>query len=63
MNDPCEPDDLAMLNDMANEQLSLRTVRWICVYCGHEVPEQWSPHCGEAGHTEPMPEGDDDADF
>lgn len=54
-------DDFAMLTDLANEQLSRRAVMWLCVYCGHEVPDQHSPHCGEVGHTEAITEGDDDA--
>ena len=39
--------------DMADEQLSPREVRWVCVYCWHEVPYEGAPHCGEV-HSEPM---------
>ncbi len=59
----CRMDDYAQLVDMANEELTRREVRWCCVYCGEEVPDEGSPHCGEAGHTEAISEGDYDADF
>ena len=41
------------------QQTSQRAVRWICPYCGHEVADERTPHCGEL-HAEPMPEGYDE---
>ena len=40
--------------DMADEQLSPREVRWVCPFCGTELPDEQTPHCGEAGHARPM---------
>jgi hypothetical protein len=42
------------------ERHSAPPVRWRCVFCSHEVSEEWSACCGEVGHTEPIPEGYDD---
>ena len=54
-----EPMDAAQA-DMANaEQWSRRDVRWLCCYCGHEVPYEGFPHCGEV-HSEAMTEADDE---
>ena len=53
-----EQEDDRALFDMADEQLSDREVRWVCVFCGNEVPEEHSACCGEVGHTAPMDEED-----
>ena len=58
---PREPDDRA-LADMANEQLSRREVRWICPYCGTELPDEHTPHCGEV-HAQPMTDEEIDDAF
>ena len=47
-----EADDRAMA-DMVFRQLSKREVRWICPYCGTELPDEQTPHCGEV-HARPM---------
>ena len=55
-----DADDRALF-DLADALLTRRVVRWQCVYCTREVAHEWSPCCGEQGHTQPMTEGDDDA--
>ena len=39
-----DPDDYAQLCDMALEQCSRRTVRYVCECCGNEVDEDC---CGQ----------------
>lgn len=38
------------------ERQSVPAVRWICPYCGHELADERTPHCGEAGHARHMTE-------
>lgn len=42
------------------ERQSVPPVRWICPYCGHEVPDDHSVCCKEMGHAEPMDDEDTD---
>lgn len=35
-------------------------MKFACVYCGKVLIEEWSPCCGEVGHTEPINETDDE---
>lgn len=42
------------LADMADAMTRGKECRWQCPFCGKEVPEAWSPHCGETGHAIPM---------
>lgn len=32
--------------------------RWYCIFCGKEVADQTSAHCGEVGATEPEAESE-----
>lgn len=51
-----EADALALREHVAWEraQGTDKPVRWICPYCYHELPDEHTPHCGEAGHARAM---------
>lgn len=45
------------------ERQSVPPVRWICPFCGHELQDENSAHCGEIGHARPMTNDEADEDF